>query len=106
MHLGNRPIARDLLERDRGLRRQALGCETGAPKSCRQCHRKTAGMRGRDEFFRIRAVCSLEAGGKGIRRVLEYPTVGGERTLALLEIAMPNRRCRLLHDRSPDEAAR
>src|SRR3977135_3143473 len=86
---GDRPVARHLLERDRGVGGELLRREAGAAERSRERHGEAARMGGTEQLLRVGADAVLEARRKGILRFLENAALGRDRALALLEVAAP-----------------
>src|SRR5207249_7380545 len=74
----------------------------GLPERGRQRHAETGGVRRRDELFGVRALFSLEPGGKRVRAA-ERAAPGLEVPLPVLELAFPDRH-RLTRGHRPDSA--
>src|SRR5439155_5134969 len=60
--------------------------------------RETAPVRCGEKFFWIRANAVFKTCVERIGRLLEHAAVCGNRPLAGLQVALPNRRCFALHD--------
>ena len=71
MNGGNGKAVSDLVQRDFGLGLQVFGLQLGFAQKERQRHRKTAGMGGADQLFRVCAGLPLEAAGKAVRVFVE-----------------------------------
>src|SRR5262249_40900206 len=83
------PAGAFLVHREIGPGLQFLRRMPGAAQPKRQRHRKAAGVRGRDQFLRIRALAVAESGRKRVRRIGKRAALGGERATAVLAGAAP-----------------
>src|SRR5882724_7197293 len=77
------------LQRDLGLGVHLGGGEAGLPQDQRKRHGEAARMGGADQLFRIGAGLAFETGGETIRIFFQRAAFGGNRTLAVLETALP-----------------
>src|SRR5262249_21260606 len=103
MYRGDRVAALNLLERNLCRRVHLLRNELRFTENQRQCHRETAGVRYRDQFFRIAAFFAFEAAGETVRIGLESATLGGQAAHPVLESTFPAGRALSLdlHRESP-----
>src|SRR5262249_3904785 len=85
----NLPAAALLLHAEVGFGLELLRRMPGAAEAKGQRHGEAAGMRRRDQLFRIGALAVAEPGGEGVRRIGERTALGGERTAPVLAGAAP-----------------
>src|SRR5215472_1601570 len=63
-----------------------------------ESHSEASGVRGGNEFFRVRSRLRLKPGRKRIGSVLQHSAGCGEGSLTVLEAAAPMRACSSLHE--------
>src|SRR5208282_3874377 len=89
MALGDGEAVSDLFERDRASGLQLRGGDSGAAELRGKSHGEAAGMRGRKQFFGIRADTVFEARAEGILRAFQRAAIGGNGTLTGFQVAVP-----------------
>src|SRR5882757_1313967 len=89
MHAGDRVTTLYLLERNFRCRIHLRRGELGLPENQRKRHREAPGVRGTEQFLRIRSGLAFETARKAVRILFKRTALGGDCALAVLDSATP-----------------